>query len=648
MGPLDENSPCKSCGQRAYHCAGHCGHIDLVSPAYNPLLFNTLSNLLNKTCFYCFQFRTSRREVENCVSQLELIIKGDIVGAKRLSMRQNLQDKKNMDWVLSDDIVDPRIVKGAIHHILQEYLVIRITMSTIVRHAGILLSSREAMSVLNEFLKKKGRKCKSCECNNPKINKPTFGWFHVRGLSDTQLRSNAIRRSRLDVAHTVGGEERPSSEVVNASDYSWKDDSETVEANSFIATSDTLKKSSKKGVNQTRNQDLGEPNNYFSGPLLPSEVRDILRRLWENEAPLCSYMCDIQQQQCKLSGNVAGYSMFFLESILVPPIKFRPPAKGGDSVMEHPQTVLLGKVLQSNIALGNAHVNNAERSKIINRWMDLQQSINVLFDSKTANSEPVPMVFAFMSALILLKQCAFVVTSVLFSFDMKFWLSFPVQAKVFEQFSYLEKIYGISIFVLGAKCCQAQKDGTSGICQFLEKKEGIFRQKMMGKRVNFACRSVISPDPYLAVNEIGIPPYFALRLTYPESMKKSLPAALEAFNASKLVLAGFWGSGILVMVKRVTPWNAGKLRGAVINGPEIHPGATTYVDSVSTVKLPSSKKMRVAISRKLPSSRGSQSGKINELEFEGKFVYRHLQDGDIVLVNRQVKLLLEIPEWLKV
>lgn len=56
----------------------------------------------------------------------------------------------------------------------------------------------------------------------------------------------------------------------------------------------------------------------------------------------------------------------------------------------------------------------------------------------------------------------------------------------------------------------------SGICQLLEKKEGLFRQKLMGKRVNYACRSVISPDPYLAVNEIGIPPYFALRLTYPE------------------------------------------------------------------------------------------------------------------------------------
>lgn len=55
--------------------------------------------------------------------------------------------------------------------------------------------------------------------------------------------------------------------------------------------------------------------------------------------------------------------------------------------MEHPQTVLLGKVLESNIALGNSHVNNLERSKIVNRWMDLQQSVNVLFDSKTATGE---------------------------------------------------------------------------------------------------------------------------------------------------------------------------------------------------------------------------------------------------------------------
>ena len=55
--------------------------------------------------------------------------------------------------------------------------------------------------------------------------------------------------------------------------------------------------------------------------------------------------------------------------------------------MEHPHTVLLGKVLQGNIELGNAHVNKLEYTKVVRRWMDLQQSVNVMFDSKTASGE---------------------------------------------------------------------------------------------------------------------------------------------------------------------------------------------------------------------------------------------------------------------
>lgn len=38
----------------------------------------------------------------------------------------------------------------------------------------------------------------------------------------------------------------------------------------------------------------------------------------------------------------------------------------------------------------------------------------------------------------------------------------------------------------------------------LEKKEGLFRKHMMGKRVNYAARSVISPDPFLDTNEVGV------------------------------------------------------------------------------------------------------------------------------------------------
>jgi DNA-directed RNA polymerase I subunit RPA1 len=49
----------------------------------------------------------------------------------------------------------------------------------------------------------------------------------------------------------------------------------------------------------------------------------------------------------------------------------------------------------------------------------------------------------------------------------------------------------------------------------IEKKEGLFRMHMMGKRVNYAARSVITPDPNIDVEEIGIPEIFAKKLTFP-------------------------------------------------------------------------------------------------------------------------------------
>jgi hypothetical protein len=131
----------------------------------------------------------------------------------------------------------------------------------------------------------------------------------------------------------------------------------------------------------------------------------------------------------------------------------------------------------------------------------------------------------------------------------------------------------------------------------------------MGKRVNYACRSVISPDPYIAVNEIGIPPYFATRLTYPE---------------------------------RVTPWNVESMRDAVENGAHVHPGATHVEDEqggvVNLANLPKFK--RTALAKTLLSTPGSVMGAatINGGRAIGKTVYRHLRDGDVLLVNRQPTL----------
>ena len=53
------------------------------------------------------------------------------------------------------------------------------------------------------------------------------------------------------------------------------------------------------------------------------------------------------------------------------------------------------------------------------------------------------------------------------------------------------------------------------LTQRLKGKEGRFRSNLSGKRVNFCARSVISPDPYLSVNEVGVPTKIAKELTVP-------------------------------------------------------------------------------------------------------------------------------------
>uniref|UniRef100_A0A1D1Z0S6 DNA-directed RNA polymerase subunit n=1 Tax=Anthurium amnicola TaxID=1678845 RepID=A0A1D1Z0S6_9ARAE len=363
-----------------------------------------------------------------------------------------------------------------------------LTSKNLEQPAWTSLQYTEAFSVLSKFLREKNKICSNCGNTNPTFKCPTFGWLKME-MKDSDIRQNIIGGSNLNESEIEFVKQKNSSNV----------------------------------------------------DLVPTEVRDILQHLWENELRICSLIFNFQRECLSSSTVERGYNMFIMEALLVPPSKFRPPSKGnkrGD-VLEHPQNVLLSKVLECNSYLLNSVSSGFGHSAVIKTWTDLQKSVNVLFDSSK----------------------------------------------------------GIA---------KSERD-TVGIRQLLEKKAGIFRQKMMGKRVNFACRSVISPDPYLAVNEIGIPPHFALRLTYPE---------------------------------RVTPWNVDKLRRTIINGTEIHPGATHYKDKDHTYKLQSGRVSRVSISRKLPTSRSvpTHSGKSPESEFEGKIVYRHLRDGDIVLVNRQPTL----------
>ncbi|KAL6257208.1 hypothetical protein P5V15_012135 [Pogonomyrmex californicus] len=141
-----------------------------------------------------------------------------------------------------------------------------------------------------------------------------------------------------------------------------------------------------------------------------------------------------------------------------------------------------------------------------------------------------------------------------------------------------------------------------GLKQILEKKEGIIRMHMMGKRVNYAARSVVTPDPDLNIDEIGIPEAFARKLTYPTA---------------------------------ITPWNVVELRRLVLNGPNIHPGAVMVENEDGSVQAIDSNNamQREAIAKRLLTTSDRTESFIGV-----KVVHRHLQNGDILLLNRQPTL----------
>ncbi|CAI9275200.1 unnamed protein product [Lactuca saligna] len=95
LGPIVKQAPYKSCRQQSFQCPGHYGHIDFVSPVYNPLLFDMLFNLIRKTCFFCRNFRAGKEEVNVCTSKLMKIAKGDVSGAKDYVI--NNSDAKDID-----------------------------------------------------------------------------------------------------------------------------------------------------------------------------------------------------------------------------------------------------------------------------------------------------------------------------------------------------------------------------------------------------------------------------------------------------------------------------------------------------------------------------------------------------------------------
>ncbi|EGW32330.1 DNA-directed RNA polymerase I 190 kDa polypeptide [Spathaspora passalidarum NRRL Y-27907] len=278
--------------------------------------------------------------------------------------------------------------------------------------------------------------------------------------------------------------------------------------------------------------------------VLSSEIRNIIRAVFTNEQPIIQKVFHSRPYQKEI---VKG-DIFFRQCILVPPTRFRLPSKLGDEIHENSQNELLSNILKTSLLI-----------------RDLNDQISNMYQEKLSGEQKKIIFNRLMNAFVTIQN-------------------------------------DVNAFIDSTKNqnAPAGKVPNPGIKQALEKKEGLFRKHMMGKRVNYAARSVISPDPNLETNEIGVPPVFAKKLTYPEP---------------------------------VTSYNASELRQAVINGPDKWPGAVQVQNEdgslVSLIGMSLEQRKAIANQLLTPS---------NGASVVNKKVYRHIKNKDVVIMNRQPTL----------
>jgi DNA-directed RNA polymerase subunit A' len=133
------------------------------------------------------------------------------------------------------------------------------------------------------------------------------------------------------------------------------------------------------------------------------------------------------------------------------------------------------------------------------------------------------------------------------------------------------------------------------LAQRLKGKEGRFRSNLSGKRVNFSARTVISPDPMLSINEVGIPVETAKELTVPI---------------------------------RVTLFNKDTIKKLILNTVN-PPEDQLYSAGANYVIRPDNRRVKVT---------DKNAENLAESIDIGYTVERQLVDGDIVLFNRQPSL----------
>ncbi|WBR14357.1 DNA-directed RNA polymerase ii subunit rpb 1 [Pandoravirus kuranda] len=168
---------------------------------------------------------------------------------------------------------------------------------------------------------------------------------------------------------------------------------------------------------------------------------------------------------------------------------------------------------------------------------------------------------------------------------------------------------------------------TKGLVERFKGKEGRVRGSLMGKRVNFTARAVITPDPEIDIDQVGVPYEIVKTLTFPERV--------TSFNIDDLTRRVRSGPDALGGAKTVTDHRSRTL----YLEPRAPPPGHAAAALVSTMATGAGAHSTAGGAAWRVPPRGNATGADRAPPLQvGWVVERHLRDGDPVIMNRQPSL----------
>jgi DNA-directed RNA polymerase I subunit RPA1 len=661
-GPTDPFDTCDTCELGERECPGHPGHLQLAVPLYDIFLLELLIKLLNAKCWNCHHLRLSALKKKFVYAQLLYLNSSHILRAREVSelmnptiFRKYDENTQSVESQLDDHIRKAQELNANASS----------TQSRLTFHV-----SRARNELIKSFMsqaKTANGRCQNCGACSPAVRRDGFTKIFVQSLNSRQRTHNdkigvrihsIMSKSQYD-NETFTSTEQPltpaqklkqekekkafarqqkkeqkreaqklkqkkkkaekdddmssssdddsdlddlEDELIQGHD---RDQAEDVFGESMHALAAQAKKAAEKEEIFAKINASTDVEETTSRLILPNEVERHMALLWgSNDSDILGMLFCPGTRQTVAANPYNGndYRAFFHRVLLVPPSRFRPPRYVAGEFFESSTNVSYRKIFDSN-----------------------EEIVRTVFQQNSVNNT---------TGAVLLDDSFKKLNSTAVSQDTESKLDklSPASRKRVVD-AWIAMQHELNLFYDSDKTGNhlVKGSGSAGIKQILEKKQGLFRKHMMGKRVNFAARSVISPDPYLHTREIGVPEIFATTLTFPEP---------------------------------VTAFNYQELRQAVINGPFIHPGANAVVTSKGReIKLATQTlEQRTALANSLlgntEAAQGGNGGnggngkqrqrdvtnveKNLHSELVGDVgpmtVLRHLRSGDVLLVNRQPTL----------